>query len=232
MPSTDEENGAPSLAGHSKSGSPLGHLRALPVVRGLVADRHACRLFCEKPPDGSEPIFVAVVILFGSGIAALLVLLKYVPARIQLIRRSLHNVLTGVRRISRELVVFVVGDEPAAALSAVYFGQWLMRRMSLVLIAAVFALPFLARVVPGVISETRADQIGPWIIGIIFAFGFASLMIAGSGYGFVHGLVALDSPVTVTPAPIGHADVITVGWTPKQRRGFVARRRRKRPRVS
>jgi hypothetical protein len=42
-------------------------------------------------------------------------------------------------------------------------------------------------------------------------------MIAGSGYGFVHGLVALDSPVTVTPAPIGHADVITVGWTPKQR---------------
>jgi hypothetical protein len=34
-----------------------------------------------------------------------------------------------------------------------------------------------------------------------------------SGYGMVHGLVSLDSKVTVTPAPTGEMDFATVGWT-------------------
>jgi hypothetical protein len=159
-------------------------------------------------------------IALGIGLVIVLVVLalsqRIVPRRVQAVRDRLMSVSNGSRKVSRELVAFVVGDEPSAALSAVYVAQWLGRRAVILLIIAVFALGGLASF-PELVPQSRADQVGPLLIGCCFAIYFVCLVFVTGAYGIVHGLVALDSSVTVTPAPVGQTDFATVGWTSQDR---------------
>jgi hypothetical protein len=140
-----------------------------------------------------------------------------VPPRIDSVRERLTCLSNDVRKVAQELVVFVVGDEPSAAFGAVYLTQWLGRRVILWLIIATIGSIGVSVVLPNVISEGKMDQIGPWLIGSCFAILFLTFIFAMSAYGMVHGLVALDSSVTVTPAPIGKTDFATVRWNNKER---------------
>jgi hypothetical protein len=136
---------------------------------------------------------------------------KIVPPRIQAIRDRLTIVSNGTRRIHKELVTFVVGDEASAALGAVFFAHWLGRRTGILLLIAAFAVAVLGGV--QVVSDSTARQVGSILVGCCLALCFAVLVLGTSAYGFVNGLVALDSSVTVTPAPVGQTDFATVGWT-------------------
>jgi hypothetical protein len=167
-------------------------------------------------PTKSVPNGIALGIGLVIMLAVLALTQRIVPGRIQVVRDHLVEASNGDRKISKELVVFVVGDEPSAAFSAVYLGQWLGRRAVILLIIAVFALGGLASF-PELIPQSRADQLGPLLIGCCFAIYFVCLVFVTGAYGMVHGLVALDSSVTVTPAPIGQADFVTVGWTSQDR---------------
>jgi hypothetical protein len=157
-----------------------------------------------------------LILLIAMGIALLpLVLLqRAILRRIDAIRDRLVHVSNGVRKVSKELVVFVVGDEPSAALGAVYIAQWLGRKglTWLVFIAMIFGI---AALFPSYIPANRWDQMSRWLVGGWFAILYVTLALAVSAYGMVHGLVSLDSTVAVTPAPTGEMDIATVGWTDK-----------------
>jgi hypothetical protein len=64
----------------------------------------------------------------------------------------------------------------------------------------------------GWFSGSQADSIGGGLVVGCFAILFGCFGLATSAYGLVHGMIALDSSVTVTPAPIGRTDFATVGW--------------------
>jgi hypothetical protein len=73
---------------------------------------------------------------------------------------------------------------------------------------------FFAGLLPNV-DANQIFKIWLWLTASSVAITFLTLILAMSAYGFVHGLVALDSSVTATPAPIGKIDFATVGWTDK-----------------
>jgi hypothetical protein len=157
-----------------------------------------------------------MAILLGLMLAVLAMIQKIVPRWVHTIGGRLMNASNGSRKVSRELVSFVVGDEPSAALGAVYLSQWLGRRAVILLLITVFGLGGLAAF-PGLVSQSREDQLGPVLIGCCFAICFLFLIFATSAYGLLHGLVALDSAVTVTPAPVGQTDFTTIAWAKKDR---------------
>ena len=136
-----------------------------------------------------------------------------VAPRIEAIRERLVCVSNGARRVAKELVVFVVGDEASAGLGAVYFAHWLVRRWGLWLTVIMFCVSTLFIVFASYFP--RGDQIGAWIYRGWVAILYLFFAVAVGGYGMAHGLVALDSAVTVTPAPTGEMDFATVGWTDK-----------------
>jgi hypothetical protein len=110
--------------------------------------------------------------------------------------------------------VFAVGDEPAAAFNGIYFIHWLGRRIpsaifiSIGLITVGLAMASLASPKFNKIVEFATI---PIICSTVITL--ASLFLATSAYGLVQGLVALQSPLTVTPAPVGQTNFVTVGWT-------------------
>lgn len=167
-------------------------------------------------PTQPWPNGIMMAILLGLMLAVLAMIQKIVPRWVHTIGGRLMNASNGSRKVSRELVSFVVGDEPSAALGAVYLSQWLGRRAVILLLITVFGLGGLAAF-PGLVSQSREDQLGPVLIGCCFAICFLFLIFATSAYGLLHGLVALDSAVTVTPAPVGQTDFTTIAWAKKDR---------------
>lgn len=169
-------------------------------------------LFADRPGLYGISLGIGLGVIF----AVLVLSQRLLPGRIQAVRERLVSVSNGDRKVSRELVAFVIGDEASAILSSVYFAQWLGRRAVILLIVAVFALAALAAF-PGLMAQSKYDQLGPVLIGCCFAIYFILLLFATSAYGVVHGLVALDSSVTVTPAPVGCTEFATVTWTTRDR---------------
>ena len=72
-----------------------------------------------------------------------------VPARIHAIRDRLAHLSNGKRQVNKELVVLVVGDEPAAFLNGIYFTQWAGRILiALTYMVGSMVLSWLATIVP------------------------------------------------------------------------------------
>lgn len=159
------------------------------------------------------------LIAFGLGLAivagGLALLQKYVPPKIHAIRDRLLSVSTSSRKICRELVALVAGDEPNSAFGAVYLAQWLGRRIAVALLFAIPASFVFSRL--GVIAKGTVDRIVPYFIGCFLATYFAYLLFATSAYGVVQGLLAMDASIAVTPGPVGRTDLVTLPWTSRDR---------------
>ena len=139
------------------------------------------------------------------------------PDYIKGLANELEYVSTGKRHVARELVVNAIGDEAGPALGGVYFGQWLIRRV-LKLSLIVIVLIYLAAMLLEIFKPTSpAYTINKELLYVLLpgalVLVFLSALLAVSGYGALQGLVSLDSPVTVTAAPLGHADIVTAAWT-------------------
>lgn len=143
-------------------------------------------------------------------------LINTLPNYIESIARSLNDLSTGARKIEKELVVYAVGDEAATALTAVYFWQWLTDKLALVFVLAFFA----GVLIPWQRLAAYGESYIPFVvlffpaIAVLYA---ALLIVAGTAHGPLQALINLDSPVTVTPAPVGEAHIVTVGWKTKDR---------------
>lgn len=166
-------------------------------------------------PPHSDARSVASGITIIVMIIWIVFLQAFVPPRLQAVRDRLAQVSNSNRKISRELVAFVVGDEANSAFGAVYFGQWVGRRITVMLLLAV--VPCAALGTARVIANGTADRMGQFLLGCSGAVVFAYLLLAASAYGIVQGLVALDSSTVVTPAPVGKTDFVTVAWTRRDR---------------
>jgi pimeloyl-ACP methyl ester carboxylesterase len=157
--------------------------------------------------------FVSFLVTLALFVSGLVLLRKVVPPRVEALRDQIASVSSGKRRVSRELVVFVVGDEPSSAFGALYFGQWLNQRITFVVSGIMLlSLPFIWT---RVFSEGIVNRIGPFLVGLCVVGYFGSLFLGTCAYGLVQALIALDSPVTTTPFPVGQTECVAVPWSTK-----------------
>jgi pimeloyl-ACP methyl ester carboxylesterase len=134
-----------------------------------------------------------------------------VPRWLKALRQRVVEYTNSNRNVLRELSTFVVGDEPASALSTVYLVQWLGQR---IIFGLLFAIPMGAIITRFVQSlNSWLDRSLPYIAGGIVTIYLLYLILAVSGYGLLQGLIALDAMVTSTPAPQGRTDFVTIAWT-------------------
>jgi hypothetical protein len=114
------------------------------------------------PPDsGARKIAIGIGIAIS--FAWLFWLQITVPPWIEAVRERFAEVSNGSRKISKELVASVVGDEPRSALNFVSLGQWLGRwiaRMALIGVIVCAVLGAGARV----IAKSTADRDGMFLI--------------------------------------------------------------------
>jgi hypothetical protein len=173
--------------------------------------------FSDWLPTNPDPL--VGLIIFVTAFGPMILVQIFLPIPIIKISGKLSKVSNGVRKISRELVVFVVGDEPAAAFNGIYFIQWLGRRIPLAIfisLGVIFACIALSMASPK-FNLNPIWKLGDTLLHWCVVVYFASLLLATSAYGLVQGLVALQSSVTVTPAPIGQTNFATVGWTSRDK---------------
>jgi hypothetical protein len=106
------------------------------------------------------------------------------------------------------VVASAIGDEPYAAFAAVFFLRWVTFRLALAIMLPLLLLGILSRlrVVPTAVPDTLAKTL---LLGMLFVIP-TLLFFATAIYGFVLALVALDSPIAVTPAPGGRCTMMTI----------------------
>jgi hypothetical protein len=168
-------------------------------------------------PDFSHKGFVAFCVAASITFGVPLLSLAVVPARIETLRDRLIVVTSGRRRISRELVALVIGDEAAAALNSVYLMQWLGSRTASLLLVVTITVGILAMALPSIFRGAGVEQFGIALMACCASLAVLYFVLAVCAYGLVQGLIALDSSVTLSSAPIGGADIATFGWTGKDK---------------
>lgn len=168
----------------------------------------AVQYLFRRQPDLDVPLFFSGLGIIAVGIITIQLT---VPRRIKSIREKLVEVSNGTRRVSKELAAFVVGDEPNSAFGAVYFLQWVSRRVVMGLLCLTLLGAILSHFFPAV--DTWMERLFPYLLGAIAATYFVYLIFAVGAYGLIQALVALDAAVAATPAPRGDTDFLTVAWT-------------------
>jgi hypothetical protein len=174
------------------------------------------------------PKVIEIPVVIGTAITTTLLLLWKVPGRVEQLSRHLTELCAERRKILRELVVHSVGDEPSSALGGAYIAQWLLRRSTLVVAIVITLLGYVPAIATAIndAANGRMSE-SPLFSGTISAvewirsygaysvtgFVLIWLLIGASAYGPLHLLLAIESSVTVTPAPTGKIDVITVPWS-------------------
>ena len=156
--------------------------------------------------DGSSLLFWNLGAI-GLGIAATQLVVPWVKR----LRQRVVEYSNCKRNISKELSAFVVGDEPASALGAVYLIQWLGQK---IIAALLFAIPIwviAARFIKPLYYWF--DQLLPYIASGIVAIYALYLTLAISAYGLLQGFIALDATMASTPAPQGKTDFVTIAWS-------------------
>jgi hypothetical protein len=136
-----------------------------------------------------------------------------VVTRVNRLRRALEEVSNSPRRIGHELVVSLVGDEAGSALSGIYFSHWFFRNVlpglyALIVVAAGVVLHLRHQLSLGVIAQYWS-WFATWSAPLLL---FLPATLAACTYGIKQGLIAIDSPVAVTSAPLGKTDTVTIGW--------------------
>jgi len=162
--------------------------------------------------DLDVTVFFLGLVIVGSGIIGIQAI---VPRSVKSSRDRLVGVSNGVRRISKELATFVVGDEPNSAFGTVYFLQWLSRRIVIGLLCAILLAAALTHFFP--VIDTWMERLFPYMAGAIAAIYVIYLIFAVGAYGPVQALIALDATVAATPAPRGHTHSLTIAWTNQDR---------------
>jgi hypothetical protein len=159
---------------------------------------------------------------------------KIVPTWVHRLSVALTDISNARRKIFKELVVNATGDEAASMLGGIYIGQWLIKRafkwlifFEIVITAILIMAVIISEAIAGSeISKAlrsflpdKAEYIATFssfiyvcIFALIAVFAVWVVLAAGA-YGILHGLMTLDSPISVTPAPLGHVDAITIAWT-------------------
>jgi hypothetical protein len=151
--------------------------------------------------DGSLDFFVSASII----IAGLALLQLLVPARIQKLRDRLAKVTNSARKVRVELVGLTVGDEPSAAFGALYFVRWSGHILAIILLMTV---PFILN--SRAIARSQGTQVAMTLAGGFLAAYVAYLTIAITVYGLTLSVIALDSYIAVTPAPVGRSEIVTM----------------------
>jgi hypothetical protein len=120
-----------------KVGFPLPFILAILGFSLFLPLSKSIAYYVSNPdPPGFLLMFVAISLAFIGA----MVLATSVAKRIIEVGNRLAVVSNAFRRISRELVVVIVGDEPNAALGGIYFFQWLGVRVVLPLYLGTAAL--------------------------------------------------------------------------------------------
>ena len=201
-------------------------LHVAPMFKALLALVHALRIsqglsaLLHVPTGSNDDATIVDLISMAVLPLALIAWLEVrVPTKIGEIRDRLVEVSNHRRNVHRELVAFVVGDEPSAALGAAFFVQWAGRKiMWLSFFGSLAAIFLLSGLEQTSFSQTfpkfviSADSTGKLLMYIFVAILCLMPILSMSAYGIVHGLVGVDANVGVTPAPIGSTDFTTVSW--------------------
>jgi hypothetical protein len=159
-------------------------------------------------PDLDITLFFVALAIVGLGVISVQMI---VPRWVKSSRDRLVEASNGARQSSRELAAFVVGDEPSSAFGAVYFLQWLGRKIVFGLLCFILLGAVLSHSFP--IVDTWMERFFPYLPGAIAILYFAYLIVAVAAYGLIQALIALDATVAATPAPQGSADSLTIAWT-------------------
>ena len=107
------------------------------------------------------------------------------------------------RKIKRELIVSVSGDEVNSAFGTVYLIRLLGPS-----VFRVFAIVF--TIVLVIIGSRERLWYGPLFSTLFYGGIFSFLLLSASAYGAVQALIGLDLPLTVSVGPIGYAELDTV----------------------
>lgn len=155
-----------------------------------------------------------IVILWCIAFVLALILERAVTRRIEGVRDRLTDVSSGKRRIRKELVAYVIGDEVSASFGGVYSVQWFIGRLIpwLMVVAGLCGLGIYFAL-PEWLPKNTAGQKWFWVAVSVWLLLVCSLLLATVFHGLVQGLVTLDSSVTTTPSPIGLIDFATIKWT-------------------
>jgi len=118
---------------------------------------------------------------------------------------------TQNRRIARELVAVVMGDEVTATLGFVGMIQFLMRRLRPIVVAFMFFC--LAMNLYLGVAQHRLKPVYLWLeIAALGGYCLVQFLVSTAGYGLVQGLIGVDSWIAITPSPEGVVDFRTVAW--------------------
>lgn len=125
-------------------------------------------------------------------------------------RERLLEIVGKPRRIRRELVLFVVGDEASAGLSGFLFGDIVAKKLIPVALICIVLL-FVSLILTG--HDPRDSRYFYVAFAVLMTIVMTLLIGGASAFGLLQGLIALDTPTAITPAPIGKVDCSTIAWT-------------------
>lgn len=161
-------------------------------------------------------ILILVFLLFARG-----ALLRFVRPTADTMRQF----LSSPRRVRRELSVFCVGDEAALGLTTAA-GIRHITRITAMIVGAIFLL---CALVEGVLRYSvmgddffdfsqQGNEFPLWMIlelgAIISGFTIVAIgeALASLSQGFQQAVISVDSDITVSPAPAGTVEFLTIPW--------------------
>lgn len=138
------------------------------------------------------------------------------------IQGTLAQLSNSNRKISREFVFSVAGDEAAAALGGVYFSQWLaystFMKIFIPLGLALGAIGIIALFAAPDSSFMNLMNHAIWVVqGIVFGILNLVFLVTMAGYGLILAIIALNRSVAVTATPVGSAECTTIIASSKDR---------------
>ncbi len=141
---------------------------------------------------------------------------KFAVAPIQKLSEETAAISAARRNISRELVVNAVGDEGASMLGGIYIANWLAQRIIIYLtigsLSTGLISVFISRAFPTLLPLKVLLGIPLILLGLVLTLIFIIALVSTASYGFLQGLIALDSHVTVSLSPVGLVEAMTVYW--------------------